>query len=1145
MRQPGGAHGQGGFALIALVGLLVAGTLFLAVHFFSPEAVSARRQQVTEAALVQAREALMGYVMRYREADLVDGELKNIYGYLPLPDLGSTRNNNIDPKCKDAFNNPLEGCDANTFTGIVFDANGVGPTVIGRFPWRTLGLPPLRDGHGECLWLIVSSLHSRIQQPAPPVLPPMNWDTLGQLDIVAANGTNALASVLASAHDRPIAIIYSPGPPLPGQDRRPPASPPPVGDDVSQCGGNYDAINYLDPYTASALGGVTNYLAGTNAASGSTGDSNPANDPDTPKGLLARGNVFISGSNYFPNVCPSGADCTAAANDFGLAITPDFVFGALRKSGNFRTDINSMLDRMVGCLRDQLALGGSIVPGKIPGLDTDACYGKDQVPKNYYPNYKEMIFAASGAMSVNGESCAGVLLLANQRGTKLGGALQLRDSVVHKNDWSNYLEDINLTNFGSGTTFSGPENFERVSPTQTISRDIVRCIPTTANLVTVNSPVVTGIGPLATYSPSTGTLTLGQEVATALDSTLAGALYGCAWRPETHAMGGGLRSYFKFRIVDSGWSSTSPRDGATFAIVDGDNNSPYACGAARQHLGYSGSNGTTPFIAAPKIGFEIDLRKRTADTFNPAYLGSTPPTNSYLSNGRNDPSYTGGHVGIIYWGGETAISTGLACTAGTCTSPQFCNALDNICYLQQEQDDNVHGVAISTRTGFPVPPANPAAPATPTLSAGVYKLDPNLSSTPTNQDIHVRVEVNRTPATYTLPTVRMATTVNVNLAAPGLINFDGVVPSNGDRILIKDQTTTTENGIYVWNVVNGSVLAMTRAADADTAGELAGLLVEVQQGSQYARKIFRQTTTNLTFDAVPVSPASNAVLWANARVKVAATGNINLGNPGVTEIDGIMLENNDRVLIKSQALASENGIYLWQGPSNQMTRAADADPAVLNGLTVQVQQGSEASAWWQYGGSAWQRRTAVRVAAQAAVNLAIPGANIDGKALVAGDRVLVNVQASNAQNGIYVWNGAATAMTRTSDADASSELAGALVLVREGTDAGRTFRQTSLVASATLDSAAVQWTAIDPAPGFIIDVWILPDSVTNANQIAAMKDTTRSMAVLYPTFAAHLHDAPIVPYPFRNIRLGFTIGQRTSVTDQTISINDFFTTWLP
>ena len=103
------------------------------------------------------------------------------------------------------------------FTGNRFDTTA--RSVIGRLPWRTLGLEPLRDGHGECLWY--RRFTAATSAPASPGLPPMNWDSLSHLDIVVANGTAALASTLASAHERPVAVIFSPGPPLTGPESRP------------------------------------------------------------------------------------------------------------------------------------------------------------------------------------------------------------------------------------------------------------------------------------------------------------------------------------------------------------------------------------------------------------------------------------------------------------------------------------------------------------------------------------------------------------------------------------------------------------------------------------------------------------------------------------------------------------------------------------------------------------------------------------------------------------------------------------------------------------------------------------------------------------------------------------------------------------
>jgi hypothetical protein len=106
-------------------------------------------------------------------------------------------------------------------------------------------------------------------------------------------------------------------------------------------------------------------------------------------------------------------------------------------------------------------------------------------------------------------------------------------------------------------------------------------------------------------------------------------------------------------------------------------------------------------------------------------------------------------------------------------------------------------------------------------------------------------------------------------------------------------------------------------------------------------------------------------------------------------------------------------------------------------------------------GLAW--KDSVRVATQSNLNLASPGATIDGVTMATNDRVLVRSQSTAAQNGIYIWNGAATPMTRSLDASTAAELEQAVTTVEEGTSAGSTFRQTSV--NFTLDSGSVSWTS--------------------------------------------------------------------------------------
>ena len=91
-------------------------------------------------------------------------------------------------------------------------------------------------------------------------------------------------------------------------------------------------------------------------------------------------------------------------------------------------------------------------------------------------------------------------------------------------------------------------------------------------------------------------------------------------------------------------------------------------------------------------------------------------------------------------------------------------------------------------------------------------------------------------------------------------------------------------------------------------------------------------------------------------------------------------------------------------------------------------------------GLSW--KDSVRVTAAVNVTLASPGATIDGVTMVANDRVLLKAQTTTSENGIYIYNGSATLMTRSLDASTSDELEQAVVTVEEGTGAGTTWRQT-------------------------------------------------------------------------------------------------------
>lgn len=791
-----------GFMLIALLALLAMGGLYFLISNLSPELMRGRNQQKTGAALTEARDALIGYAARFREDQLATGTSGLVYGYLPLPDLGTSRNNNTG--CTQ------EGCDAANFAG-----NAPDITTIGRFPWRTLGTGPLRDSHGECLWYAVSGSHQRIQRGSP-----MNWDTLSQMDVVVANGTAAMVSAISSAHDRPIAVIFSPGPPLAGQDRSASAT-----DTVTECGGNYVVSNYLDPSLASNLAGVTNYLASsTNSASGDTASAN--------KSFSAGGAVNRrSDGALWAGDCPSGdsSGCSVVANDTGIGVTSELLFRTLRGSSYFRSDINSMLERMTTCLRDQIAAGTGFTPDALSGFTSPAdkavgrvpgstCYDDAQNPLGYFSHYRDQIFVAkpnSGSWTVsidgaNQTSCSAAIFFGGQRSSG-----QLRSTTAERNTPANYLEGSNLTGFVTTGTpaFAGQGVLAQVSASQAASQDIVRCVPAGASL-TVAAPVVAATGgniQLAAYAPGTGVLTLGSGGGTSNYGSTAANLFACAWTPEAQAAGSGFRSYFRFRIRRVG-------EGFTFAVIDGDRNAANACGAARQHLGYSGDSGNAsfPYIQSPKLAIEFDTsRQCNSTTFDSSGRPACTFTESgdTLFNGRNDPCYTsscGGqgldnssHVAVVYWGYGAALTLPL-------------------------QDDNVHdqlGLPMPTDPSTRPGPRNPA-PVLPYVSnpstiPGIAPLDRMGGTNAAFREFHARLEVTRS---FTAPAdakngttgiqvkfwIEPHTAANIsamtyNAGTPPTLTVTTSSAHNlatGDTVVIKDAVPTGYNGEFPVTVIN-------------------------------------------------------------------------------------------------------------------------------------------------------------------------------------------------------------------------------------------------------------------------------------------------------------------------------------------------------
>ena len=87
------------------------------------------------------------------------------------------------------------------------------------------------------------------------------------------------------------------------------------------------------------------------------------------------------------------------------------------------------------------------------------------------------------------------------------------------------------------------------------------------------------------------------------------------------------------------------------------------------------------------------------------------------------------------------------------------------------------------------------------------------------------------------------------------LTIDGVNLSVGDRILVKDETTPSRNGIYALTSIGGSKAQLDRVSDFNASGVAAGYRALVTEGTASAGKVFRLTGTVTTLN-------TTAVLWA-------------------------------------------------------------------------------------------------------------------------------------------------------------------------------------------------------------------------------------------------------------------------------------------
>jgi type II secretory pathway pseudopilin PulG len=162
---------QRGAALIVMLVITVMGAAAFLVSSLSRSALQIERDQKTSEALAQAKEALIGY------AASVDISGSKRPGDLPCPDTNNDGSSDTP-------------CDTQS-------------SRLGRLPWKTLGLPDLRDASGERLWYAVSTNFKNSTR-----IGTLNSDTAGTITVRSPDG-NMIND--ATSGSGAAAVIIAPG----------------------------------------------------------------------------------------------------------------------------------------------------------------------------------------------------------------------------------------------------------------------------------------------------------------------------------------------------------------------------------------------------------------------------------------------------------------------------------------------------------------------------------------------------------------------------------------------------------------------------------------------------------------------------------------------------------------------------------------------------------------------------------------------------------------------------------------------------------------------------------------------------------------------------------------------------------------------
>lgn len=457
-------NGERGFAaLLLLVALTMAALYGLLVGLNDATAeLERKREDRTAAALRQAKEALIAYAITYS-----DTHPDQVIGYLPCPDDGTHPSGE-------------EGVSA-------LACGAARVSRLGRLPWRTLGLGPLHDSEGQCLWYAVSGTYKN-----NPKSGLMNWDTAGQFEVFGPDGVTLFAG--SSVANRAVAALFAPGAPRGAQNRTP--TPDTVcGNDYGNAGAYLDAAAGKNNAVVSATAeAVSQFIAATPSPGGTFTDRLTFITADEIWAAAKKRSdlqLRLKALTVRVAECIAEVANTNAPSDLHLPWPAASNVSTLTDAYYANLNLDDTAPLRAGRL--PWHLGSSGMGGGVSNLFDLACMATPK-DKNWYENWKDHLLyvvadefkpsapptttCGSTCLKVDGAgSFAGIIVFAGHR---LSG--QLRDTHSSKDLFANYLEMPNAANLQTRYSTPGATGvFNYQKPTTSTYPEVAYCIQPNAS----------------------------------------------------------------------------------------------------------------------------------------------------------------------------------------------------------------------------------------------------------------------------------------------------------------------------------------------------------------------------------------------------------------------------------------------------------------------------------------------------------------------------------------------------------------------------------------------------------------------------------------------------------------------------------------